>query len=59
MTDTSYRIQPVPMFATPADMPALEDDLARLPRNVRTIATIAAMMAWTLACKIVNQGDQT
>lgn len=56
--DPIQRIKPVPMFATPADMPALEDYLDRLPRDVRGIATVAAMMAWNLACKVVNQGEQ-
>lgn len=48
-------IQPVGLFATPESMTALEDYIMRLNGAERVVAMTAAMMAWNLASKVVDQ----
>lgn len=52
--DTLTKIKPVGLVHTPSGWPELEDWLGRLHSSERATATIAALMAWNLACQIIN-----
>jgi len=47
-------ITPALMFYTPTSMQDLEDRLESYSGQEKAIAWVAAMMAWNLACKFVN-----
>lgn len=47
-------IKGVDMFYTPTSMKDLEDRLESYSGSEKAVAYIAAMMAWNLACKLVN-----
>ena len=47
-------ITPALMFYTPTSMKDLEDRLESYSGQEKAIAWVAAMMAWNLACKFVN-----
>ena len=53
------KISPSEAFHTPADMTDLEDRLNSYSGSERAVAWIAAMMAWNLACKLVNESKET
>lgn len=48
-------IEPVGMFHTPENEKEFHDYLARLSGAERGVATVAAMMAWNLASKLVDE----
>jgi len=48
----------VDMFYTPTNMKDLEDRLESFSGSEKAIAWLAAMMAWNLACKIVEESKQ-
>lgn len=49
-------MKPVPIFVTPENMKDLEERLNSFScPNEKSIAWIAAMMAWNLACKMVEE----
>jgi len=48
----------VDLFYTPTSMKDLENRLESFAGSEKTIAWIAAMMAWNLACKIVEESKQ-
>ena len=52
-------ITPALMFYTPQDMKDLEDRIESYSGSEKAVAWIAAMMAWNLACKIVNEAKET
>lgn len=47
-------IKPTNLFATPTDMEGLMKWCELHTGSEKAVATTAAMMAWNLACKIVN-----
>lgn len=47
-------IQPAEFFATPASTEELMNWIMHHNGGERTAATVGAMMAWNLACSIVN-----
>jgi hypothetical protein len=51
-------IKGVDMFYTPTSMKDLEDRLESYSGSEKAVAYIAAMMAWNLACKIVEESKQ-
>jgi len=51
-------IKGVDMFYTPQDMKDLEDRLESYSGQEKAIAWMGAMMAWNLACKIVEESKQ-
>ena len=51
-------IKGVDMFYTPTSMKDLEDRLESFSGQEKTVAWLAAMMAWNLACKIVENSKQ-
>jgi len=51
-------IKGVDMFYTPQDMKDLEDRLESYSGQEKAIAWMSAMMAWNLACKIVEESKQ-
>lgn len=53
------RLKPNDLFNTPDNEDALNDWLASLPTadGFRLAAITAAMMAWNLACKLINESD--
>jgi len=52
-------ITPALMFYTPTSMKDLEDRLNAFScPNEKSIAWIAAMMAWNLACKLTEESKQ-
>ena len=53
------KISPSKAFYTPADMKDLEDRLDSYSGSEAAVAWLAAMMAWNLACKIVNEAKET
>jgi hypothetical protein len=57
-TKTVPVLKPVHMFATPENWPELERWLMGLTGAERAVATTAALMAWNLAAKIVNEGTE-
>ena len=52
-------ITPALMFYTPTSMKDLEDRLESYSGQEKAVAWIAAMMAWNLACKIVEESKET
>ena len=52
-------IKGVDMFYTPTSMKDLEDRLESYSGQEKAVAWIAAMMAWNLACKIVEESKET
>jgi hypothetical protein len=58
-TAPAVRIAPVDFFTTPRDWREMEAWLMNLHGAERAVATIAAMMAWNLAAKIVNEEGTT
>ncbi len=48
-------IAPSNLFYTPKDMEELTDILERYTGGEKQVAWVAAMMAWNLACSIVNE----
>lgn len=52
-------IAPSPMFHTPKDWDELMDWINRHSPDERAHITVAAVMAWNLACSIVNQDEET
>jgi hypothetical protein len=48
----------VDMFYTPTSMKDLEDRLESYSSSEKVVAWISAMMAWNLACKIVEESKQ-
>jgi hypothetical protein len=42
-------------FVTPEDMEDLKERLNSFSSSEKAVAWLAAMMAWNLACKIVNE----
>jgi len=57
MTSTlkRYRVmKKVDLFYTPTSMKDLEDRLESYSGSEKTVAWLGAMMAWNLACDIVN-----
>ena len=48
----------VDLFYTPTSMKDLEDRLESFSGSEKSIAWLAAMMAWNLACKIVEESKQ-
>ncbi len=44
----------VDLFYTPTSMKDLEDRLESFSGSEKSVAWLAAMMAWNLACKLVN-----
>ena len=52
-------IKSVPAFVTPEDMKDLEDRLESYSGSEKTAAWMGAIMAWNLACKMVNEKEVT
>jgi hypothetical protein len=51
------KIKPCEAFVTPESMADLENRL-NLPNGTeKSIAWLGAMMAWNLACKLVNESE--
>ena len=48
----------VDLFYTPTSMKDLEDRLESFSGSEKAIAWLGAMMAWNLACKIVEESKQ-
>ena len=48
----------VDLFYTPTSMQDLEDRLESFSGSEKSVAWLAAMMAWNLACKIVEESKQ-
>tara|TARA_R100000234_G_C4937958_1_gene151579 strand:- start:380 stop:580 length:201 start_codon:yes stop_codon:yes gene_type:complete len=48
-------IAPSNLFYTPKDMEELTDILERYTGGEKQVAWVAAMMAWNLACSIINE----
>lgn len=51
-------ITPALMFYTPEDMKDLEDRIESYSGSEKAVAWIAAMMAWNLACKLVEESKK-
>ena len=51
-------IKGVDMFYTPTSMKDLGDILESYSGQEKALAWLAAMMAWNLACKIVEESKQ-
>ena len=51
-------IKGVDAFYTPTSMKDLEDRLESYSSSEKAVAWISAMMAWNLACKIVEESKQ-
>ena len=49
----------VDLFYTPTSIKDLEDRLESFSGSEKSIAWLAAMMAWNLACKIVEDAKET
>ncbi len=52
-------IKPVNIFVTPDNMEDLEERLNSFSDSEKTVAWMGAMMAWNLACKIVEQEESS
>ena len=50
-------IKSVPAFVTPEDMKDLEDRIESYSGSEKTAAWMGAIMAWNLACKMVNKKE--
>lgn len=50
-------IKPNAMFVTPEDIKDLEDRIENYYGTEKLAAWMGAMMAWNLACKIVNEEE--
>jgi len=52
-------IKSVPAFVTPEDMKDLEDRIESYSGSEKAAAWMGAIMAWNLACKMVNKKEAT
>lgn len=52
-------ITPSKAFYTPTDVKDLEERLDSYSGSEAAVAWVAAMMAWNLACKLVNESKET
>ena len=52
-------IKSVPAFVTPEDIKDLEDRIESYSGSEKAAAWMGAIMAWNLACKIVNEKEAT
>jgi hypothetical protein len=52
-------IKPANMFVTPDSMKDLEDRIESFSGGEKAAAWMGAMMAWNLACKLVEQGEES
>jgi hypothetical protein len=52
-------IKPANMFVTPDNMKDLEDRIESFSGGEKAAAWMGAMMAWNLACKLVEQGEES
>ena len=52
-------IKSVPAFVTPEDMKDLEDRIESYSGGEKAAAWMGAIMAWNLACKMVNEKEAT
>jgi len=52
-------IKPVNIFVTPENMKDLEDRIGSFSGGEKAAAWMGAMMAWNLACKLVEQGEES
>ena len=52
-------IKSVPAFVTPEDMKDLEDRIESYSGSEKAAAWMGAIMAWNLACKMVNEKEVT
>lgn len=50
-------IKSVPAFVTPEDMKDLEDRIEIYSGSEKAAAWMGAIMAWNLACKMVNETE--
>ena len=50
------KIIPVNTFVTPDSLDDLSKRIESFSANEKAVAWLSAMMAWNLACKIVNEG---
>jgi hypothetical protein len=48
-------IKPVNIFVTPENMKDLEERLNSFSDSEKSVAWLSAMMAWNLACKLVDE----
>ena len=51
------KITPVNNFVTPDSLDDLSRRIESFSASEKAVAWLSAMMAWNLACKIVNEGD--
>ena len=52
-------IKPANMFVTPDNMKDLEDRIESFSGSEKAAAWMGALMAWNLACKLVEQGEES
>ena len=52
-------IKPANMFVTPDSMKDLEDRIESFSGSEKAAAWMGAMMAWNLACNLVEQGEES